>query len=108
MDDHKVKAIILLKIGLLLSQVYQELCEDSRTFDKPLKKSPGTYEWDEVCDETFETFKGILVKALVLKLLDFDKAFEIHSDASNFAIGRVLVQDGRPVAFESKKLNDTK
>ncbi len=47
------------------------------------------------------------MKASVLKLFDFDKDFEMHSDASDFAIGRVLVQDGRPVAFESKKLNET-
>jgi hypothetical protein len=42
----------------------------------------------------------------VLKLPNFDKDFEIHSNASNFAIGRVLMQDGRSVAFESKKLNE--
>ncbi len=73
-----------------------------------LKKSSGIYEWEEACNEAFEILKGILVKVPVLKLLDFDKDFEIHSDASNFAIGRVLVQDRRPLAFESKKLNETK
>jgi hypothetical protein len=72
-----------------------------------LKKSSGTYKWDETCDHAFETLKGILVKTLVLKLPDFDKDFEIHFDASNFAIRRVLMQDGRPVAFESKKLCET-
>jgi hypothetical protein len=46
------------------------------------------------------------MKALVLKLPDFDKDFEIHSNTSNFAIGGVLMQDGRLVAFERKKLND--
>jgi hypothetical protein len=56
-----------------------------------LKKSTVTYEWEGACDKAFETLKGILVKALVLKLPDFDKDFEIHSDASDFAIGRVLV-----------------
>jgi len=72
-----------------------------------LKKSSGNYDWDEVCNEAFETLKGILVKVLVLKLSDFEKDFEIHSDAFEFAIRGVLVQDGRPVAFESKKLNET-
>jgi hypothetical protein len=52
-----------------------------------LKKSSGTYEWDEVCNETFETLQDILVKALMLKLPDFD----IHFDVSNFVIGGVLV-----------------
>jgi len=70
-----------------------------------LKKSSEAYEWDEICNEAFETLKGISVKALVLKLPDFDKDFEIHFDAFDFAIGRVLMQDGRPVAFESKKLS---
>jgi hypothetical protein len=40
-------------------------------------------------------------------LLEFDKDFEMHSDASDFAIGGVLMQDGRPMAFESKKLSET-
>jgi hypothetical protein len=70
-----------------------------------LKKSSRTYEWDGTCNEAFETLKNILVKAHVLKLPDFDKKFEIHSDAFDFVIGRVLKQDGRPVAFENKKLN---
>ncbi len=72
-----------------------------------LKKSSKTYEWDEVCNEAFETLKGILVKAPVLKLFDFNKDFEIHFNASNFAIGGVLMQDGRPIAFKNKTLNET-
>jgi hypothetical protein len=72
-----------------------------------LKKFIRIYEWDGACDEAFETLKDILVKAPMLKLPDFDKDFEIPSDASDFAIGRVLVQEGRPVAFESKKLSET-
>jgi len=51
--------------------------------------------------------KGILVKVPMLKLPNFDKEFEIHSNASDFAIGGILVQEGRPMAFESKKLSET-
>jgi hypothetical protein len=72
-----------------------------------LKKSAVTYEWEGACDEAFETLKGILVKVSMLKLLDFDKDFEIHFNASNFAIGGVIMQEGRSVAFENKKLSET-
>ncbi len=120
MDDHKVKAILdweppksvpALRSFLGLASYYRKFIKNFAKIAAPLtnllKKSSGTYDWDEVCDEAFQTLKGILVKAPVLKLLDFDKDFEIHSNASDFAIGGILVQDGRPVAFKSKKLSET-
>jgi hypothetical protein len=120
MDDHKVKAILdwelpksvpTLRSFLGLASYYRKLIKNFTKIVAPLtnllKKSAMTYEWEGACDEAFETLKGILVKAPVLKLPDFDKDFEIHSDASNFAIGGILVQEGRPVAFESKKLSET-
>jgi hypothetical protein len=119
MDDHKVKAILdwepprailTLKSFLGLASYYRKFIKNFAKIATPLtnllKKSSRTYEWDEICNEAFETLKGILVKAPVLKLPDFDKDFEIHSNASDFVIGRVLVQDGRPMAFESKKLSE--
>jgi len=73
-----------------------------------LKKSSIIYEWDKTFNEAFETLKGILVKTSMLKLPDFDKDFEIHFNASSFAIKGVLVQDGRLVTFESNKLSEIK
>jgi hypothetical protein len=120
MDDHKVKAILdcepprlvpALRSFLGLASYYCEFIKNFAKIATPLtnllKKSSGTYEWEEACNEAFETLKGILVKVPVLNLPNFDKDFEIHSDASDFAIGGVLVQDGRPVAFENKKLSET-
>jgi len=120
MDDHKVKTIVdweppksvpALRSFLGLASYYHKFIKNFVKIVAPLtnllKKSTITYEWEGTCDEAFETLKGILVKAQVLKLLDFDKDFQIHSDASDFAIGGVLVQEGRPVAFESKKLSET-
>jgi hypothetical protein len=120
MDDHKVKAILdweppksvpALRSFLGLASYYRKFIKNFAKIAGPLtnllKKSTVTYDWDEACEEAFGTLKGILVKAPVLKLPDFDKKFEIHSDASDFAIGGVLVQEGRPVAFESEKLSET-
>jgi hypothetical protein len=42
-----------------------------------------------------------------LKLLNFDKYFEIHFDAFDFVIGGILMQDEKLVAFENKKLSET-
>ncbi|KAL6312910.1 hypothetical protein AAG906_016058 [Vitis piasezkii] len=38
---------------------------------------------------------------------DHTKVFEVHIDASDFAIGGVLMQERHPITFESRKLNDT-
>jgi hypothetical protein len=64
--------------------------------------------WSAECEAAFQLLKDKLVQAPVLTAPDFaeDAApFEIISDASAFAIGAVLMQGGRPIAFESRKLN---
>ena len=62
--------------------------------------------WDEHCYRAFEELKRSLISAPVLKFPEFKKPFEVHIDASDFAIGGVLMQEGRLVAFESKKHSD--
>jgi hypothetical protein len=49
--------------------------------------------------------KNKLSSTLVLNFLDFTKPFEVHTNASDFIIGGVLMQDGHPIIFESKKLH---
>ncbi|GJT17077.1 reverse transcriptase [Tanacetum coccineum] len=49
--------------------------------------------------------KAITVKP-VLRLPDVTMPFELHTDASDFTIGGVQMQDEHSMAFESRKLNE--
>jgi len=57
-----------------------------------------------MCQSAFNKLKVALVSNPILKLLDFSRPFEVIIDASGFAIGGVLMQEGHAVAYESRKL----
>jgi len=39
--------------------------------------------------------------------LNFNKPFDIHTDSSEYQMGSVTSQNGRPITYWSKKLSDT-
>ena len=47
-------------------------------------------------------------QAPILVPADPTKPFEVTTDASDFAVGAVLSQDGKPVAFESRQMSPAK
>ena len=63
--------------------------------------------WSQECQQAFDTLKKAITEEPVFSLPDLNKPFELHTDASDFVIGGVLMQEGHPIAFESRKPNDT-
>ena len=62
--------------------------------------------WTDECQVAFDALKAALVSAPVLKLPDLGEPFELVCDACECppAVGSVLLQQGRPVSFFSRKL----
>ena len=65
------------------------------------------YLWNPKAQLAFEFLKNALMTAPVLCIYDPAKDIEVVVDASKRAVGAVLLQDGHPVAYESRKLGVT-
>lgn len=61
--------------------------------------------WDEACEKSFQGLKDALCDAPTLAHPDWNKPFEMVADASIIGLGAVLLQDGHPLAYLSKKLS---
>ena len=61
------------------------------------------YHWTDTCQQAFEDLKTDLTESPVLVAPDMDQPFEIIADACKTGIGAVLMQNGRPIAYESRK-----
>ena len=53
----------------------------------------------------FDAIKGVIGCEVLLPYPDFNAPFEIHTDAYKLQIGAVISQNGKPIAFYSRKIN---
>ena len=68
----------------------------------------NTFRWTTEAQLAFESIKEAMCNPPILRLPDFSKPFEVDCDASNTCIEAVLIQEGRPIAYFSEKLNRSK
>ena len=91
---------------------YRKFCPNFSKVIAPLicLTSPKVnFEWTNDCQRAFEAIKAFLISSPVLKAPEFDKPFVLQVDASDAAVGAVLMQTGddgvlHPVSFSSRKL----
>ncbi|KAJ4970769.1 hypothetical protein NE237_003868 [Protea cynaroides] len=72
-----------------------------------LLKKEHEWRWMIGCQRAFDDLKQAVIEEPFMALPDHTKPYEVQTDASDFAIGGVLMQDGHPIAYESRKLNET-
>jgi len=119
MDPEKVKEILdwqtpkctfdIWSISGLVS-FYRKFIQNFNLICAPLVEcmKKGTFQWATTTTKSFEDFKKKVSEQLVLALPYFDKVFQVDCDASGTPIGAILSQEGRPIAFFSEKLNETR
>ena len=75
-----------------------------------LLKKGTTFQWSASCQDAFQKLKAVLMNDPVLIAPNFERSFQLATDASDRGVGAVLLQDddnghSKPVCFFSKKLN---
>ena len=69
------------------------------------------FVWSPECQEAFDTLKSKLITTPILTKAKMQREFELHTDASEYHVGAVLMQredDGlHPIGYFSQKLNKT-
>ena len=56
-----------------------------------LLKKNQPWQWSPQCQEAFLELKRVVSEEPIMVLPDYSKMFEVHTDASDFAIGGVLM-----------------
>ena len=116
-SQKKVEAILQIKAPTTRKQLrrfigmvnyYRDMWPQRSHFLAPLSSMTSAkvkWKWTPECQESFDQMKALMAKETLVTFPDFNKEFEIHTDASKLQLGACISQDGKPVAFYSRKLN---
>ncbi|MCO5567517.1 hypothetical protein L7F22_021211 [Adiantum nelumboides] len=115
-DSAKVEAVVKWHISQSVSEVrgflgFTVWCrifiQDYALISKPLTELTQidkTFIWTEKRDFVFNELKNLLAKSFILKLLDFEKTFEVIVNACAKGVEGILRQEKHPIAYKSRQL----
>jgi hypothetical protein len=67
----------------------------------------GAFHWSNIQQRAFDILKAMMIRDCLLRYPDHNKPFHIYTDASDYQLGAVIMQDNAPVAYYSHKLNNS-
>ena len=68
-----------------------------------MRRDRKEFKWTVRAYKSIDSLKEKVIEQPILALLDFNKVFQVDYDASGIAIGVILSQEGRLVAYFSEK-----
>ncbi|KAL0554728.1 hypothetical protein IC582_008656 [Cucumis melo] len=102
------KSVSELRSFLGLANYYCRFVEGFSKRASPLTellKKDVHWSWDPECQATFDDLKQAMMERPLLGIANVTKPFKVEINASDYALGGVLLQNGHPIAYESRKLN---
>ena len=64
-------------------------------------------KWTQVKQDAFKEIKRVVARDTLLTYLYFNETFKLCTDASAFQLGAVIIQEGKPIDFYSRKFTDS-
>ena len=102
MDCPRNAAELCMFIGCV--SYYRDIWTSHARVLKPLTDQSGLkkrapIKWTDEMQKAFDKMRLLMAANALAAYLDYNKRFEVYTDASDFQLGACIIQEGRPVAY---------
>ena len=104
----KPKSATEVRSFLGAAQYWRKLISNFSSIAAPLHALTGlnkVFQWGGKQQKSFDTLKEKISTTPVLALPDLQRPFVIQTDASDYAMGEMLKQHGKPICYHSETFN---